>query len=684
MRKKTKPIFLVTHILLIFLSSCKTYNSALSTAVVDALSTTATIQSIRETARMQTQLAVPSTTPTFTPSPTLTITPTITSSPTMTFTPSPTPIGGGISSQLKLLCTDYYDKKINDFFLNPYTNSYRQIRLSGYYIYDIAEDTYFDYIAKGRMEDQLLLSGIDPEFLSDIQLRDNWIYSRCCTRLLAVAPDGKSILIDIYSDAGNDKHKIYWLKKGKTVFKKVFEGANGYYLDPHISKETNKVVVFMIDNDEQRGVYLFDLNDGLVKKIYDEEAYDISWANDGVHVTFSNGEELRKLNVETLEEKTISKDVYSFAWSPDGSKIIYKKRSGIYLSNKDGSNETELSELNDEIEDNAVYNIDWAPNGEKVIFLISKNNGTGDRYQWIVWDLEKNTWKVIASTPGVYMVFRGNTPEWSPDGNWFVNDFVVTNNLVNPKLERSGGGVPVQYLCNINQGTCKRLSPTNEDTFICKFSLWNNGLDYQNKNSMLDIMNELKGKNVDYFHHKQKTVIENIDIKNWQRRLDYWNPIFVRHPFKIDFDVDWKNGDFAAITLAGKLNTPHSEWWSSYNGLYIAKSKDQTWLEFIDGWSENSSTRAFLDAGNEITEFTIVFHDRNGKVISVVDKSGNPIKLDINGEKYEVLDITKIQDIHLPNGVFPNGVMYSGYTLPPESSLIINQLDLIWTPKKRE
>ena len=140
----------------------------------------------------------------------------------------------------------------------------------------------------------------------------------------------------------------------------------------------------------------------------------------------------------------------------------------------------------------------------------------------------------------------------------------------------------------------------------------------------------------------------------------------ISKPFSVSIDMK-QTGQYGAIELTGRIPLPGKQWWEDRHTLYVVAGGS---IEIRDGQNENSIYRQKIN-GIQDQPFTVVFPDRQGK--SVIFKSQS-------GRELAKIDLTSLQGMKFPNGLFPDGVFYFGALVAPSSSLTIRQLELLNLP----
>ena len=140
-------------------------------------------------------------------------------------------------------------------------------------------------------------------------------------------------------------------------------------------------------------------------------------------------------------------------------------------------------------------------------------------------------------------------------------------------------------------------------------------------------------------------------------------------PFTVDIDMT-QEGQYGAIELTGRIPALGKQWWEGRHTLYIVASGS---IEIRDGQSENSIYRENINSIRG-QPFTVLFPDLQGKTVIFKSQSGKVLAN---------IDLTSLQGMNFPDGLFPDGVLYFGALVAPSSSLTIKRLELLHTPDGR-
>jgi tricorn protease len=183
-------------------------------------------------------------------------------------------------------------------------------------------------------------------------------------------------------------------------------------------------IYFLSDRDRTMNLFVYDIESGETEKVTDYTLYDIKFPSLGdKHIIYENGGALFTYNLENgvigkvpviiaedlasgrSQWKDASENIYSFAISPDGKRVVFGARGDVFtIPAKSGvtRNLTGSCGVNDR-------NVEWSPDG-KYISFISDMSGEDEIYL-----LEQD-----GSKAPVQITRNGDTykynPVWSPDG----------------------------------------------------------------------------------------------------------------------------------------------------------------------------------------------------------------------------------------------------------------------------
>jgi endo-1,4-beta-xylanase len=127
-----------------------------------------------------------------------------------------------------------------------------------------------------------------------------------------------------------------------------------------------------------------------------------------------------------------------------------------------------------------------------------------------------------------------------------------------------------------------------------------------------------------------------------------------------------KGGGFAAIKILGITDPAVGEWWQGITRMDLGYNQGFYFLAFRDGTTADYKVMINLPI-NAYKGMQIKFDQPEGKSFHVLDE---------NGKEVQFVDLTQTSGLNLPNGLFPNGVIYIGTTLLPHSSFTVTGMQI--------
>lgn len=122
----------------------------------------------------------------------------------------------------------------------------------------------------------------------------------------------------------------------------------------------------------------------------------------------------------------------------------------------------------------------------------------------------------------------------------------------------------------------------------------------------------------------------------------------------------------AALALTGRLPSKR-DWWRDVRRMYIWARDGNMHIELRDGRTEESNIYLPLPPIKPGAKLYLQFGDQQGRMLSVLNDSG-----DLLGQ----FDLTDIEGLELPEGIFPGGFFYPGVILGPGTRTSITQFSL--------
>ena len=136
-------------------------------------------------------------------------------------------------------------------------------------------------------------------------------------------------------------------------------------------------------------------------------------------------------------------------------------------------------------------------------------------------------------------------------------------------------------------------------------------------------------------------------------------------PFGIAIQFSYQGSSYGAINLSDALTA--DPWWKDMLRVWVKSEGNAIHLDFYDGASDQRVGYFPLPELDQNSRFYIIFSDPQGKKLTVLDARGNAI---------QEVDVTKLGQGSLANGLFPESKMYAGFVMMPHSEMRINELSL--------
>jgi endo-1,4-beta-xylanase len=140
--------------------------------------------------------------------------------------------------------------------------------------------------------------------------------------------------------------------------------------------------------------------------------------------------------------------------------------------------------------------------------------------------------------------------------------------------------------------------------------------------------------------------------------------------------LEGTDGGFAGIKLLGNPEggVPHGDWYEGMTRMEITSLNGEYTLLLQDGSSENVQATIVLHGLSASDPIQIVFDQVEGKSLRVLDK---------NGIVKQKIDITTLERVNLPDGLFPRRVFYFGTHVESNKSMKVTGLSVGVEPDGR-
>jgi endo-1,4-beta-xylanase len=136
-------------------------------------------------------------------------------------------------------------------------------------------------------------------------------------------------------------------------------------------------------------------------------------------------------------------------------------------------------------------------------------------------------------------------------------------------------------------------------------------------------------------------------------------------PLKIEMtSIQVSGGNSAAIKVLGIPSPTTGDWWQGITRMDVGYTQGHYSIGIRDGRTDVYALFINLPLTTD-QGIQIVFDQPEGKSIHIMDGAGNEV---------QTVDLTTRPELSLPDGLFPNGVVYIGTTLPPQTSFTIKGL----------
>ena len=145
-------------------------------------------------------------------------------------------------------------------------------------------------------------------------------------------------------------------------------------------------------------------------------------------------------------------------------------------------------------------------------------------------------------------------------------------------------------------------------------------------------------------------------------------------PLKIEMtSMQVSGGNSAAIKVLGIPEPTTGDWWQGITRMDVGYNQGHYSIDIRDGRTAATALSINLPLTTD-QGIQIVFDQPEGKSIHILDGAGNEV---------QTVDLTTRPELSLPDGLFPNGVVYIGTALPPQTSFTVERTAHRGGPRRR-
>ena len=156
------------------------------------------------------------------------------------------------------------------------------------------------------------------------------------------------------------------------------------------------------------------------------------------------------------------------------------------------------------------------------------------------------------------------------------------------------------------------------------------------------------------------------NLKHNDQNGDEAKPVPLDGSFGVALKFDYQGNGYGSLNLSG-VPSPNP-WWKGLIRLWVKSEKGVVHLDISDGTSETRVGYFPLQTLDPNSRFYIFFSDAQGKRFAVLNEKG---------ETLQEVDVTKVGQGVLANGLFPQRKMYAGFNITPDSQMTAKEFSLL-------
>ena len=160
---------------------------------------------------------------------------------------------------------------------------------------------------------------------------------------------------------------------------------------------------------------------------------------DGTRLAYTRDAKLYSSNVDGTGARKLADNVRDNpSWSPDQSRIVFRRDEGLYIVDLASGTERRLTRPQPFLDSNAS----WSPDGKRVAFTRYDPNFDFSTPVLAV-NVDEGSETQLPSVKTIYSGMSASTPRWSPDGTRIA--FILNSGVYTMNSDGSSFAKPVSY-----------------------------------------------------------------------------------------------------------------------------------------------------------------------------------------------------------------------------------------------